>query len=171
MLHLFSSLWFDIDFEEILTSLTRFEPSTSMKIWILEGKKLLKLWGWNPCSRTHCVILEHYYSVDFPWWFHRNFFCLSIVKSNWKNSWNQSVKKVTQVIWQNCFAGALKNVSKTFTSIWRPNAWMDSLEKRILLYQFLLYLLQLKSFSRWMACFNSNVNDLNFLSKSSSKLV
>ena len=118
--------------------MTRFEPSTSMKIWILEGKKLLKLWGWNPCSRTHCVILEHYYSVDFPWWFHRNFFCLSIVKSNWKNSWNQSVKKVTQVIWQNCFAGALKNVSKTFTSIWRPNAWMDSLETKSLLYQFLL---------------------------------
>ena len=21
---------------------------------------------------THCILLEHYYSVDFPWWFDRN---------------------------------------------------------------------------------------------------
>ena len=60
----------------------------------------------------------------------------------------------------------LKNVSKTFKSIWRPNVWMDSREKIILLYQFLLYLLLYKSFSPWMACFNKNVNDLNFSPKS-----
>ena len=30
--------------------------------------------------------------------------------------------------------------SKTFKLIWRPNAWMDSLEKIIISYHFLLYL-------------------------------
>ena len=42
---------------------------------------------------------------------------------------------------------------------------MDSLEKTILLYQNLHYFLQVKSFSLWMACFNSNVNDLDFVTK------
>ena len=30
------------------------------------------------CSPTHCVLLKHYYSVDFPWWFDRkiSFFSL-----------------------------------------------------------------------------------------------
>ena len=63
--------------------------------------------------------------------------CLHILKSNWKNLWNQSVKKVTQMIWQNFSVLALKNVSKTFKSIWKPNPCMDPLEKKILLYQFL----------------------------------
>ena len=43
-------------------------------------------------TNAHCVLLKHYYSVDFPWWFDRK---LSILKSNVKNSWNQSVKKFT----------------------------------------------------------------------------
>ena len=42
---------------------------------------------------------------------------------------------------------------------WKPNPWMNLLEKNFLLYQFLLYFLQLKSFPPWMACFNSNIND------------
>ena len=75
-------------------------------------------------TKSHCVLLEHYYSVDFTWWFHRIFLCLSFLNSNWENLWNQSVKKVTQMIWQNFSVLALKNVSKTFKSIWKPNPWM-----------------------------------------------
>ena len=94
--------------------MTRFEPSTSMKIWILEGKKLLKLWGWNPCSRTHCVILEHYYSVDFPWWFHRNFF-LSVyfeeqLKKFVKSECEESYSSDLTELFCGCFKKCLQNL-------------------------------------------------------------
>ena len=46
----------------------------------------------------------------------------------------------------------------------------SSWKKKSILY-FSIYLLQLKSFSPWMACFNWNYNDLNFLTKGKSKLV
>ena len=82
-----------------------------------------------------------FWNITIQWTSHDDFteffLCLSILNSNWKNSWNQSVKKVTQMIWQNFSVLALKNVSKTFKSIWKPNPCMDPLEKKILLYQFL----------------------------------
>ena len=62
-------------------------------------------------------------------------------------------------------------LAQIFKSIWRSNAWMDPLEIFFLLYQFLLYFLQFKSFPPWMACFNSNINDLDFVPKDKSKLV
>ena len=75
-----------------------------------------------------------FWNITIQWTFHDDFteifLCLSILKSNWKNSWNQSVKKVTQMIWQNFSVLALKNVSKTFKSIWKPNPCMDPLEKK-----------------------------------------
>ena len=37
--------------------------------------------------------------------------------------------------------------------------------------QFLFYFLQFKSFPPWMACFNSNINDLDFVTKDKSKVV
>ena len=122
----------------------------------------------------HCVLLEHYYSVDFPWWFDRFFLRLPILKSNWKNSWNLSVKKVTLLIWQIFFASAkesvLKNVSKTFKSNWRLNAWMDPVHFFSIV-QFLFDSLQVKLLSPWMAWFNSKVDDLNFVLNHKSKLV
>ena len=36
---------------------------------------------------------------------------------------------------------------------------------------FLFYFLQIKSFPPWMACFNSNINDLDFVTKNKLKLV
>ena len=116
-----------------------------------------------------------FWNITIQWTSHDDFteffLCLSFLNTNWKNSWNQSVKKVTQMIWQNFSVLALKNVSKTFKSIWKPNPCMDPLEKKNLLYQNLLYFLQGKSFSPWMACFNSYFNDLRFFSKGKSKLV
>ena len=56
-------------------------------------------------------------------------------------------------------AGSLEwHLAQIFKSFWKPNPWM--LLKKNLLDQFLLYFLQFKSFSPWMACFNSNINDL-----------
>ena len=75
-----------------------------------------------------------FWNITIQWTSHDDFtdffLCLSILNSNWKNSWNQSVKKVTQMIWQNFSVLALKNVSKTFKSIWKPNPCMDPLEKK-----------------------------------------
>ena len=35
-------------------------------------------------TSAHCVLLEHYYSVDFPWWFDRNFCRYCCVRRFWK---------------------------------------------------------------------------------------
>ena len=48
--------------------------------------------------------------------------------SNQKNSWNQSTKKITSMIWQIFFAWALSWRRNAFKSIWRSNAWMDPLQ-------------------------------------------
>ena len=99
--------------------------------------------GCGVFKRAHCVLLKHYYSVDFPWWFDRQ-----------KNA---SVE--------------FRQHAQIFKLIWRSNPWMDPLEKNILLHYFLLYFMQVLSFSPWMACFNLNVTDLNFFHKSKAKLV
>ena len=75
------------------------------------------------------------------------------------------------VIWQkNCLCLTSLD-DQIFKSFWKPNPWMNLLEKKILLYQFLFYFLQVKSFPPWMACFNSNINDLDFVTKEKLKLV
>ena len=82
------------------------------------------------------------------------------------------------VKWQRCKTAICDLTEKLlasnfviFKSIWRPNAWMDPLEICFLLYQFLIYFLQEKSFSPWMACFKSNVNDLDCVSTDKSKII
>ena len=100
-------------------------------------------WVMEFLTIAHYVFLEHYYSVDFPWWFDRQ-----------KNA---SVE--------------FRQHAQIFKLIWRSNPWMDPLEKNILLHYFLLYFMQVLSFSPWMACFNLNVTDLNFFHKSKAKLV
>ena len=61
---------------------------------------------------------------------------------------NDRNSKLHFAIWQKKLL-PLNFVS--FKSIWKPNPCMDLLEKKILLYQNLLYFLQGKSFSPWMA--------------------
>ena len=84
-----------------------------------------------------------FWNITIQWTSHDDFtelfLCLSILNSNWKNSWNQSVKKVTQMIWQNFSVLALKNVSKTFKSIWKPNPCLDLLEKKYIVSEFTLF--------------------------------
>ena len=50
----------------------------------------------------------------------------------------------------------------SFKSIWKPNPCMNPLEKKILLYQNLLYFLQGKSFSPWMASIDHNLDKFWF---------
>ena len=58
--------------------------------------------------------------------------CLSFLNSNWKNLWNQSAKKVTQMIWQNFSVLALKmspkpsnqSGSQIHAWIWLPD-WFE----------------------------------------------
>ena len=42
------------------------------------------------CTISHCVLLKHYYSVDFPWWFDRKKKSYVYFEIFFKNSWNQS---------------------------------------------------------------------------------
>ena len=58
-----------------------------------------------------------------------------------------------------------------FESIWKSNAWMDPLEKKNLLYQFLFYCLQVKLFSLWIAFLLKISMNQNFFAKSKSQLV
>ena len=64
---------------------------------------------------SHWVLLKHYYSVDFPWWFDRKL--VSLVSSaklgNWKKKLsNDRNSKLHFVIWQkNCFCWILSACS------------------------------------------------------------
>ena len=120
------------------------------------------IWG-KPTGSSHCVLLELYYSTDFPWQFDRK-----MTKSliTW---WLE--KKVVK--WQ-FFKSALCNLTQkllllNFVSMQflteisnqsgsqipsLPNPFMDPLEKKNLFYQNLFYFLQGKSFPPWMASFN-----------------
>ena len=73
------------------------------------------------------------------------------------------------VSWQkNCLCLTSLD-DQIFKSFRKPNPWINLIE--INFYQFLLYFLQFKSFLPWMASFNSNINDLDFVPKDKSKLV
>ena len=65
-------------------------------------------------------------------------------------------------IWQKNWLCLTSFDDQIFKSFWKPNPWMNLLEKKILLYQFLFYFLQFKFLPPWMACFNWNINDLDF---------
>ena len=79
--------------------------------------------------------------------------------------------KLHFVIWQkNCLCLTSLD-DQIFKSFWKPNPWMNFLDFFFLLYHFLFYFLQIKSFPPWMAGFNSNINDLDFVTKKKLKLV
>ena len=93
---------------------------------------------------AHCVLLKHYYSVDFPWWFDRKL--VSLVSSAKLGNWKEKSCQMTEI--QNCTLWfdrktvsvefcQLAVLDWDFISIWKPNPCMDPLEKKILLYQFL----------------------------------
>jgi hypothetical protein len=65
--------------------------------------------------------------------------------------------KLYFVIWQKNYLCLTSFYDQIFKSFWKP-----SLEFFFQLYQFLLYFLQFKFFPPWMACFNPNINDLEF---------
>ena len=89
--------------------------------------------------------------------------------------------KAKFVKWQKCKTALCDLTEKLLVSnfIGWPNLQIileaksmdESSWKKILLYQFLLYFVQFKSFLPWMAYYNSNINDLDFVTKDKSKLV
>ena len=65
---------------------------------------------------SHCVLLKHYYSVDFPWWFDRKISFFSLLSKTWKlekeKLSNDRNSKLHFVIWQkNCFCWILSACS------------------------------------------------------------
>ena len=94
--------------------------------------------------KSHYVLLKHYYSVDFQWWFDRKL--VSLVSSAKLGNCKKKSCQMAEI--QNCtLLFDRKTVSVEFCqlavldwdfiSIWKPNPCMDPLEKKILLYQFL----------------------------------
>ena len=52
-------------------------------------------------SQTHCVLLEHCYSVDFAWWFDRKISFFSLLsKTSKKNLLNDKNSKLHFAVWQ-----------------------------------------------------------------------
>ena len=67
-------------------------------------------------KNAHCVLLKHYYSVDFPWWFERkicrDFFHFTVWWSKRKNLSNDRNSKLHFAIWQKkCFSWILSACS------------------------------------------------------------
>ena len=90
---------------------------------------LAKFW-----PNSHYVLLEHYYSVEFPWWFDRKnlhkILYLQILKKNCEIRVKRRLLKWFERI---SLCEYFFHASKTFKLIWKPNAWIDSLGKRIML--------------------------------------
>ena len=83
--------------------------------------KHLKLNCFNHLTtKTHCVLLEHYYSVDFPWWFDRKISFLSKTADNMmirkKKLLNDRNSKLHFVIWRKK-AASIESKSKTIFSV------------------------------------------------------
>ena len=86
---------------------------TSQGRWNQEGM------GLGTHSNSHCVRLEHYYSVDFPWWFDREMSFFSLLSKTAYNMMigkkmlsNDKNSKLHFVIWQkNCFCWILSACS------------------------------------------------------------
>ena len=119
---------------------------------------------------AHCVLLEHYYSVDFPWWFDRKISFLSKSADNMmigkKKLLNDRNTKLHFAIWQKktCFCWILSACSSglRFQINLEAKSMHGSSWKKILLYQNLLYFLQGKSFSPWMASNGHNLDKFWF---------
>ena len=107
-------------------------------------------------SLAHYVLLEHNYSVDFPWWFDRKITFFSLL--------SKTIDKIKLVKWQR-FKTALCNLTKNclrwilsalsldwdlaqiFKSIWKPNAW-----KKLYYISFYSIFCRLSCFHReWLA--------------------
>ena len=54
-------------------------------------------------------------------------------------------------------------LTQIFKSIWGSNPWMNLLEKKITLYQFLFYFLQIKLLLLWMASLSHNLDKFWFV--------
>ena len=101
---------------------------------------------------AHYILLKHYYSVDFPWWFDRKicrlFFHFTVWWSKRKNLLNDRNSKLHFVIWpKNCFhrissvcSSGLRFYTNLQTNL-DANS-MDGFSLKNLLHQNLLYLLQ-----------------------------
>ena len=75
---------------------------------------------------THYVLLEHYYSVDFPLWFDRKFFALAYFEKQQK----KFVKLESERGYSNDLTDFLSFAEEVvlksvFKSTWRANPWMD----------------------------------------------
>ena len=114
-------------------------------------QEALKLSAWGCTSSKH-FHTESFWNITIQWTSHDDLtekICREFsIHRFWKKSWNQSAKNITKTIWQNFFLSSLKNVSKTFISIWRPNAWVDPLEKNNLSYTFYWICCRLSPFHR-----------------------
>ena len=97
--------------------------------------KIKLFWLLHLLSHTHCVLLKHYYSVDFPWF---DIKLVSLVSSAKLGNWKKKVVPMTEI--QNCTLWfdrktvfvefcQLEVLEWDFISIWKPNPCMDSLEK------------------------------------------
>ena len=133
-------------------------------------------------ANTHCVCLEHYYSVDFPWWFDRK---ISFFSFLCKTAYNMMIGKKNVVKWQK-FKTTLCDLTEKlfqlagldwdFKSIWKPNLLIilevKSMHgcswKKIYCISFYSSFCRASLFHReWLAF----INILNFFSKGKSKLV
>ena len=77
------------------------ETEKTKQILIQVGETYIKRWYlWsqfiNP-GHSHCVLLGHYYSVDFSWWFDRKISFFSLLS---KNLLNDNNSKLHFAIWQ-----------------------------------------------------------------------
>jgi len=84
-------------------------------------------------GNTHCVLLKHYYSVDFPWWFDRKISFFSLLRKTWKLEKKSCQMTICKSAICDLTEKLLPSNFVVFKSIWRPNAWMDTLEISFLL--------------------------------------
>jgi hypothetical protein len=134
-----------------------------LHLWRPEFKTSFYMLGWSRIelssrgsfnnyidNMTHCVLLKHYYSVEFPWWFDRkiSFFSKTCEMAKCKATLCDLTEKLfvsNFIRWPNLHSGS------------QIHGWIF-LKKKFLLYQFLFWFLQDKSFSPWMASVGHNLD-------------
>ena len=101
-----------------------FPPLGYLNVCYIQPKHFRFVW-YKP-SLAHYVLLEHYYSMDL-----KELLGSMIEK---KNSLNDKNSKLQFVIWhKNCLRWIL-NFARIFKLIWRPNPWMNPVEKKYYMY-------------------------------------
>ena len=118
-------------------------------------------------TKAHCVLLEHYYSVDFPWWFDKKKMCH--LNCQWKLvKWQQM--KLHFLIWQKSCLCLTSLNNQIFKSFWKPNPWMNLLEFFSIMSVFTLIFCSLSPFYReWPQSATILTSfDLSFVTKSKS---